>query len=87
LAPVQVPVATAEPRPQARHALRTRAAALPVQPPPAVVFVESDEVVADIQSPESIDIFAEPIKVAPTCLVEVPTNFLVQIEKMVEESL
>jgi len=87
LAPVQVPVAAAAPRPPTRHAQRARTAASPVQPAPAVVFVESDEVVADIQSPASIDIFADPLKVALPCLVEVPTNFLVQIEKMVEESL
>jgi hypothetical protein len=51
------------------------------------VFIESDEVVAGIQSPESIDVFADPVKVVSPCLVEAPTNFLVQIEKMVEESL
>lgn len=87
LTPVQVPVAAVAPRPQTRHVLPAGAAALPVQPAPAVVFIESDPVVADIQSPVSIDIFADPVQVTSPCLVEAPTNFLVQIEKMVEDSL
>jgi hypothetical protein len=40
-----------------------------------------------IQQPEALNIFADLVKAAPPSLVEIPMNFLAQIDKMVEESL
>ena len=84
----EIPVATAEPRTRARIAARARVFAPPAQPvPEQMTFTDQDEVVTDIKLPDGIDILAEPIKAGSPCLVEAPTNFLAQIEKMVEESL
>ena len=75
-------------RPAARRSMVTRLA----QDPPEEVFAfiepdEPDEVVADIQRPEAIDIFAAPAPVSPPCLVEAPASFSSQLEKMLEDSL
>jgi RNA polymerase sigma factor (sigma-70 family) len=87
--PADVPVVAAEPHKRARAVARTGAVAEPALEVPAQVvsFIESDEVVAEIQVPEVIDIFSEPAKVVPPSLVEAPANFLAQFEKMVEDSL
>ena len=84
-----LPIATAEPRTRARIVARAGVTTPPVEAKPAqvVAFTDQEEVVADIQQPEAFDIFAEPVKAAPPSLVEIPTSFLAQIEKMVEESL
>jgi RNA polymerase sigma-70 factor (ECF subfamily) len=96
LAPVIVPsaqadalVTAAEPRPRAHVAARVRVSAPPAESPPTqvITFADQEEVVVDIQQPEAINIFADPVKAAPPSLVEIPTNFLAQIDKMVEESL
>jgi hypothetical protein len=69
--------------------VRTSAVAQPEAEAPAQIisFVEHDEVVAEIQRPDAIDIFADPVKVEPPSLVEIPASFLAQFEKMVEDSL
>jgi hypothetical protein len=83
------PVTTVEPRPRVRVAVQARVAAPPAeaQLKQVIAFADQEEVVADIQQPEAINIFADPVKAAPPSLVEIPTNFLTQIDKMVEESL
>lgn len=85
----EAPVAIAESHKRVRAASRTFALARPGQEAPAhvIAFVERDEVMADIQRPEAIDVFGDPAPVSPPCLVEAPTHFLVQFEKMVEDSL
>jgi RNA polymerase sigma-70 factor (ECF subfamily) len=85
----EAPVAMAESHKRVRVASRTGALARPGQEAPAnvIAFVERDEVMADIQRPEAIDVFADPTPVSPPCLVEAPAHFLVQFEKMVEDSL
>jgi RNA polymerase sigma factor (sigma-70 family) len=88
-AQADAPVTTAEPRPRARVAARARVSTLPAesQPTQVITFADQEKVVVDIQQPEAINIFADPVKAAPPSLVEIPTNFLAQIDKMVEESL
>jgi RNA polymerase sigma factor (sigma-70 family) len=83
------PAASAEPRKRARATTRVSATAQPMQAPPAQVisFVESTEVVADIQQPETIDVIADPARLAPPSLVEAPADFLAQFDKMIEDSL
>jgi RNA polymerase sigma factor (sigma-70 family) len=52
------------------------------------VPVESDEpIVVDILRPDAIDVFAEPERPAPTCLVTAPASFVPQVAKMIEEWL
>jgi hypothetical protein len=88
-AQTEAPLAIAESHKRVRVASRTGALARPGQETPAhvIAFVERDEVMADIQRPEAIDVFADPPPVSPPCLVEAPAHFLVQFEKMVEDSL
>jgi len=91
-----VPFARTEP-PAAIPAPRKRAHAVAqarnvVPPEPESIaqtgpFADREEAVADIQLPESLDVFADPEAAARPCLVEAPPSFLAQIEKMVEESL
>jgi hypothetical protein len=50
-------------------------------------FSTSEAVVADIQSPDAIDVFGEPEKPVGPCMVEAPPSFVAQIEKMIEERL
>jgi hypothetical protein len=85
----EAPVTIAESHKRVRATSRTGALARPGQEASAhvIAFVESDEVMADIQRPEAIDVFADPAPVSPPCLVEAPAHFLVQFEKMVEDSL
>jgi hypothetical protein len=52
-----------------------------------MVFVEREEIVAEIQRPEGIDVFADPVQSERPCLVEAPADLLAQFEKMVEDSL
>jgi RNA polymerase sigma factor (sigma-70 family) len=84
-----IPTVAVEPHKRARAAVRTSAVAQPEAEAPAQIisFVEHDEVVAEIQRPEAIDIFADPVKVEPPSLVEIPASFLSQFEKMVDDSL
>jgi RNA polymerase sigma-70 factor (ECF subfamily) len=82
-----VPTVPVEPRKRVRAAVRAGAAARQEAPAQIIAFVEHDEVVADIQRPETLDIFADPVKAPRPCLVEAPPDFLGQFEKMVEDSL
>jgi hypothetical protein len=43
--------------------------------------------VKEILHPDSLDVFAEPERSAPPCLVEAPPSFLAQIEKMMDDRL
>ena len=85
-APVESPSAAFEPAKRVRAASRTSAAARPA-PTQVMVFVEREEVVAEIQRPEGIDVFADPVQSARPCMVEAPADLLAQFEKMVEDSL
>jgi RNA polymerase sigma-70 factor (ECF subfamily) len=50
--------------------------------------IDSEEpVVADILRPDAIDVFAEPERPEPPCLVSAPTDFAPQVAKMIEEWL
>lgn len=50
--------------------------------------IDSEEpVVVDILRPDAIDVFAEPERPEPPCLVSAPTNFVPQVDKMIEEWL
>jgi RNA polymerase sigma factor (sigma-70 family) len=80
----EAPPAIAEPRKRVTTATRISPVAQPAQ---VMAFVEREEVVAEIQRPEGIDVFAGPAQVARPCLVEAPADFLAQFEKMVEDSL
>ena len=77
------------PRKRAHAVSRTSDVSSPVRESIAQIgpFAEREEVVADIQLPESLDVFADPEAAARPCLVEAPPSFLAQLEKMVEESL
>jgi RNA polymerase sigma-70 factor (ECF subfamily) len=85
----EAPTVAAWPRRRARAAVRGSATVQPAQDVPVqvIAFVGRDEVVAEIQRPEGIDVFADPVRAAPPCLVEVPPDFLAQFEKMVDDSL
>jgi RNA polymerase sigma-70 factor (ECF subfamily) len=88
-AEAEASVAIALPHKRVRAATRTRAVAQPAREAPTqiIAFVEREEVVADIQRPEVINVFADPVPVAPPSLVEAPVSFLSQFEKMMEDSL
>jgi len=82
----EAPAVFAGPRKRVRAVARSSASqqGSPVQ---TISFVEHDEVVAEIRRPEVVDVFADPVRAALPCLVEAPSDFLVQFEKMVEDSL
>lgn len=82
-----VPAAAVELRKRVHAAARIGAAARQEAPVRIIAFGEHDEVVADIQRPETLDIFADPVQVPRPSLVEAPPDFLGQFEKMVEDSL
>jgi RNA polymerase sigma-70 factor (ECF subfamily) len=56
-------------------------------PPPVVEFTDDTAVVGTILQPDGIVIVAEPPRPVLPCLVEAPTTFFVQIEKMIEEGI
>jgi RNA polymerase sigma-70 factor (ECF subfamily) len=56
-------------------------------PPPVVEFTDDTTVVGTILQPDGIVIVAEPPRPVLPCLVEAPTTFFVQIEKMLEEGI
>lgn len=85
-APAEAPAAAFEPSKRVRVTSRTSAASRPA-PAQVITFVEREDIVADIQRPEGLDVYAVPVQDARPCLVEAPTNFLAQFEKMVEDSL
>jgi len=80
-------VPDAQPRVRVR-ASGSKRASPPAQPfavpPPVVEFTDDTAVVGTILQPNGIDIVAEPPRPVLPCLVEAPTTFFVQIEKMVE---
>jgi hypothetical protein len=97
----QLPLATSTPEPAEvvtavpagavkKPAARTSAAA---PEPPAIVALLASEVpaiepvVSEILQPDVLDVFAEPEKPQPPCLVEAPPTLVAQIEKMIEEQL
>ena len=82
----EAPAASFEPTKRVRAASRSSAVTQPA-PTQVMAFVEREEVVAEIRRPEGIDVFADPGQAARPCLVEAPTDFLAQFEKMVEDSL
>jgi len=57
------------------------------EPPPVVEFTDDTAVVGRILQPDGIVIVAEPPRSVLPCLVEAPTTFYVQIEKMIEEGI
>jgi len=72
----------------ARSSIASTASTVP--PSSLAPTAESPEpilVVAEILSPDGLVVFADPEPPASPCMVEPPTQFFAQIEKMVEESL
>ena len=99
IAPLAIPAAPslrrAEPQllpsltrtPMTRVRVPKRAA--PATPPASVALAMEvpAPVVTEILWPEQMDLFAGPERPAPPCLVEPPTTFALQIEKMVEDEM
>jgi hypothetical protein len=56
-------------------------------PPPVVELTDDTTAVGTILQPDGIVIVAEPPRPVLPCLVEAPTTFFVQIEKMLEEGI
>jgi len=87
--PEAVVAAAVEPKLRPRLA-RTAPAAL-AEPQPAAVKVieygEDDEVVGDIRRPDGIDVASDPARAKQPSLIEIPTNFVGQFEKMVEDRM
>jgi RNA polymerase sigma factor (sigma-70 family) len=85
-------IVTVVPQPRARSAKR---ASLPTitaasEPSPSTAAVELAPealIVGHILEPEGLDVFVEPEKPVPPCMVAAPPDFVAQIEKMVEERL
>jgi RNA polymerase sigma factor (sigma-70 family) len=58
--------------------------------PPAVQVIavaKNDQVVGDIQAPEEIFVVGSPPKPSQPSLIEIPTSFAAQFEKMVEDGM
>jgi RNA polymerase sigma factor (sigma-70 family) len=90
--PVRTETPTVRSTPQARaRIVRKVVAATAIRassPPVEGLALAGDEpVVGEILRPESVDIFAEPARPEPPCLVAAPRDFAPQIEKMIEERL
>jgi RNA polymerase sigma-70 factor (ECF subfamily) len=91
--PAKVPAVSAAPLSRSRAAKKTAMVVPAAEPAPLPMparFIdlgESDPVVGDILRPDGIDIFAEPPQPATPCMVEAPSNFVAQIEKMIEDRL
>ena len=52
-----------------------------------LVIAETDEVVGDLQGPEEIFVVGSPPKSSQPSLIEIPTSFVAQFEKMVEDGM
>jgi hypothetical protein len=85
----EAPASIPEPRKRLRAATRISAPARPAQEAPTqvITFVEREDVVAEIQRPDAIDVFADPVQSSRPCLVAAPSDLLAQFEKMVEDRL
>ncbi len=79
--PPQAPPAPPRPRVARKLPVAPPIRSAPLAPTPAL------SIVTEIFWPERLDIFAEPESSPRPCLVEAPTTFALQIEKMVEEEL
>ena len=88
-AQLESPVSVPEPRKRVRVAARISTPVRPAQEAPAQVltFVEREKVVAEIQRPDVIDVFADPVLSSRPCLVEAPSDLSGQFEKMLEDRL
>jgi hypothetical protein len=53
--------------------------------PTAIAVTEDEPVIGQVLEPDGLDVFAEPDKPQPPCLVEAPPELFAQIEKMIEE--
>jgi len=85
----EVPASIPEPRKRIRATTRISAPVRPAQvtSTQVITFVEREEVVAEIQRPDTIDVFADPVQASRPCLVDAPSDLLAQFEKMVEDRL
>jgi hypothetical protein len=88
-AQTESPGSIPEPRKRLRAATRISAPVRPAQEAPTqvITFVESREVLAEIQRPDTLDVFADPVQASRPCLVAAPPDLLAQFEKMVEDRL
>jgi RNA polymerase sigma factor (sigma-70 family) len=59
----------------------------PPESPTAIAVIEDVPVIGQVLEPDGLDVFAEPDKPQPPCLVEAPPELFAQIEKMIEERL
>jgi RNA polymerase sigma-70 factor (ECF subfamily) len=88
-AQAEAPSSIPEPRKRLRVATHISAPVRPAQEAPTqvITFVEREEVVAEIQRPDTIDVFADPVQASRPGLVAAPADLLAQFEKMVEDRL
>lgn len=78
---VKLPARAHAPKPSVAPSIASAAPSAPVE------MQGAPRVVKEIASPEGLVVFADPEAPASPCMVEPPTQFLAQIEKMLEDQL